>query len=442
MTKKKKIQDYDRWYSILHHYVNSVVKLSYDKIRYVGMERIPNDGAVIFAPNHTGTLMDALVILACNHKPKVFVARADIFKNPTLAKIFRFFKIMPIMRMRDGFDEVKKNNKTIEQATDVLKDKVPFCIFPEGTHQTKYSLQPLSKGIFRIALQAQDLMPDMPLYIVPVGIRYGSFWRYRASARVQFGEPMKVGDFLELYKNKTPQELMNIMRVALDERMKETLHYIPNDENYDATYEVCAVTVNEQTKTLKKKAEYAGFKTADVQFVANNVSVKQVNKLKENNPEVAEKLFSLANKAAKIRKAKNISLKSVASRQCAVCDILKSLLLLVTLPYTIAATLLTLPVTLLCNTIFKKFKDQAFRNSVRFIMNLIVWPLLMIIYAVIAYIFLPWQWALPLTLALLPAPLIVHDVYKTARIVASNFKLRKCKELKEIYKEIKEIIFK
>ena len=442
MAKKKKIQDYDRWYSFLHHYVNSVVKLSYDKIRYVGMERIPNDGAVIFAPNHTGTLMDALVILACNHKPKVFVARADIFKNPTLAKIFRFFKIMPIMRMRDGFDEVKKNNRTIEQATDVLKDKVPFCIFPEGTHQTKYSLQPLSKGIFRIALQTQELMPDMPLYIVPVGIRYGSFWRYRASARIQFGEPMKVADFLELYKDKTPQELMNIMRVALDERMKETLHYIPNDENYDATYEVCAATVNEQTRRLKEKAEYAGFKTADVQFAANNATVKQVTKIKEENPELAGKLFSLGNKAAKIRKAKHISLKSVASRQCAVCDVLKSLLLLVTLPYTIAASLLTLPVTLLCNTIFKKFKDQAFRNSVRFIMNLIVWPLLMIIYAVIAYIFLPWQWALPLTLALLPAPLIIHDIYKTARIISSNFKLRRCRELKNTYKEIKEIIFK
>ena len=442
MAKKKKIQDNDRLYSILHRYVNSVVKLSYNRIRYVGMERIPDDGAVIFAPNHTGTLMDALVILACNNKPKVFVARADIFKNPTLAKIFRFFKMMPIMRMRDGIDEVKKNNRTIEQATEVLRDKVPFCIFPEGTHQTKYSLQPLSKGIFRIALQTQELMPDMPLYIVPVGIRYGSFWRYRASAHVQFGEAMKISDFQELYSDKTPQELMNIMRVALDERMKETLHYIPNDENYDATYEICAAVVKEQTKALKKKVEYDGFKTADIQFAANNVTVKQIGKLKEENPELADKLFSLGNKAAKIRKTKNISLKSVVSRQCAICDILKSLLLLATLPYTIAAALLTLPVTLLCNTIFKKFKDQAFRNSVRLVMNLIVWPLLMIIYAVIAYIFLPWQWALPLTLVLLPTPLIIHDVYKTARIMVSNFKLWRCRQLKDIYKEIKGIIFK
>jgi 1-acyl-sn-glycerol-3-phosphate acyltransferase len=113
-------------------------------------------------------------------KPKVYVARADIFKNPTLAKIFTFLKIMPIMRMRDGINEVKKNDKTIEKAVDVLKDKVPFCIFPEGQHQAKHSAQPLSKGIFRIAFQAQELMPGQPLYIVPVGIQYGNFFRFRS----------------------------------------------------------------------------------------------------------------------------------------------------------------------------------------------------------------------------------------------------------------------
>ena len=213
MAKNRKIQDYDPLYSFLRYYVDSVIKLSYRKIRQTGRENIPADGAVIYAPNHTGTLMDALVILANDKKPKVFVARADIFKNPKLAKLFRFFKIMPIMRMRDGFDEVKKNNKTIEQAVDVLKDKVPFCIFPEGTHQPKYSLQPISKGIFRIALQAQALMPDMPLYIVPVGIRYGSFWRYRSTTHMQYGEPIKVSDCIEQNSDKTQPELMNIMRV-------------------------------------------------------------------------------------------------------------------------------------------------------------------------------------------------------------------------------------
>ena len=437
MAKKKKIQDYDRRYAMLRHIVDVVIKLSYRKIQQTGRENIPTDGAVIYAPNHTGTLMDALVILASDEKPKVFVARADIFKNPTLAKLFRFFKIMPIMRMRDGFDEVKKNNRTIEQAVDVLKDKVPFCIFPEGTHQTKYSLQPISKGIFRIALQAQALMPDMPLYIVPVGIRYGSFWRYRSSTHMKYGKPMKVSDFIEQNSDKTPQELMNVMRVALEERMRETLVYIPNDKDYDATYEICATVLNRQLETIKEKTD-----VMDAQAKANNKTVKQICELKASNPELAEKLVSLGSKATKIRKAKNISLKSVVSENSAFSNIFRSLLLLVTLPYTLAAGILTLPVTLLCKAVFRLFKDQAFRNSVRLLLNLLVWSLLMIIYSIIAYICLPWQWALPLTLAALPAPYIVHDAYKAVRILVSDIKLALCKPLKAIQKEIREILFK
>ena len=130
--KERKIQDYDRVYAFLRHYVDFCLRLAYRKIRYVGLEKVPSDGAVIYAPNHTNALMDALVILAMDRKQKVFVARADIFRNPKVAKILRFLKIMPIMRIRDGMDEVRKNTEIIHKSVDVLLDKVPFCILPEG----------------------------------------------------------------------------------------------------------------------------------------------------------------------------------------------------------------------------------------------------------------------------------------------------------------------
>ena len=88
MAKRiKKIQDYSWWYSALRHYVDLTLKLSYRNIRYVGLEKIPQNSAIIYAPNHTNALMDALVILAMDRKPKVFVARADIFKNPILKEL-------------------------------------------------------------------------------------------------------------------------------------------------------------------------------------------------------------------------------------------------------------------------------------------------------------------------------------------------------------------
>ena len=441
MAKTRKIQDYNRAYAFLRYYVDLVLKLSYRNIRYVNRERIPQDGAVIYAPNHTNALMDALVILAMDRKAKVFVARADIFKKPLLAKIFSFMKIMPIMRLRDGVDEVKKNYETIEKSVDVLRDKVPFCIFPEGQHQAKYSSLPLSKGIFRIAFQAQELMPDMPLYIVPVGMRYGSFFRFRSTVRVQIGEPINVQAFLNSHSEKTPQEQMNILRDILAEHMKSSILYIPNDEDYDATYEICGAAVKRQVLGYGRNPFGRKFNRLDAHFEANKQIVERIIEMKENEPEKAAQLLKLGKEAYEIRKSKRISIASVSVKRPILSRILKTLFLIIALPYCLPAALLTLPIKALCALVFTKLKDYAFRNSVRFLLNLVLWPLLMIFYAIIAYVLLPWQVALPLTLALLPAPIVAHETWRLLRLAVSDLRLVLDSNLREKYRTIRKILF-
>ncbi len=428
-------------YDVLRYYVDFALKVSYRNLRYVGRENVPQDGAVIYAPNHTNALMDALVILAMDHKAKVFVARADIFRNPTLAKVLSFLKIMPIMRMRDGMDEVRKNNETIEKAVDVLRDKVPFCIFPEGQHQAKYSSLPLSKGIFRIAFQAQDLMPDMPLYIVPVGIRYGHFFRFRSTVRVQVGDPINVKEFLAQNPDNTPQEQMNILKDILAERMRSSIFYIPDDENYDATFEICAATVKSQARRFARKSGGKKLHRLDAHFLANNEIVKYIADLKQENPEKAAKLLKLGDEAFKLRKSKKINIESVSLKYPVLSRILKSLFVIAALPYCVPVSILTLPIKALLGFLFTKLKDQAFHNSVRYVVNLVLWPILMIIYAIIAYSLLPWQWALPLTLILLPAPIVAHETWRLIRLAISDFRYFFCKDLQKMHREIKKMVF-
>ena len=438
----KKIQDYNFAYDFLRYYTDIALKLSYRQIEYVGREFIPKDGAVIFAPNHTNALMDAMVILAMDHRPKVYVARADIFRNPKIAKILSFLKIMPIMRMRDGYEEVKKNNETIERAVDVLRDGVPFCIFPEGTHQAKYSSLPLSKGIFRIALSAVELMPDTPLYIVPVGIRYGSFFRFRSTARVQIGEPINVGRFIAENSEKSQAEQIGAMRDLLSERMHRSIFHIPNDEDYDAMYEICATVVKHQVKNYKFVVDGKPLKGLDAHFEANNRTIREIAELRKTQPEVAQELLRLGQEAYDMRTAQSISLKSVSVKYPIFSRILKVLFLIVTLPYTLPVSLLTLPLNGVTAYLFTLIKDPAFRNSVRYIVNLVVWPVLMIIYSAVAYIALPWQWALPITLALLPAPIVAQESWRLVRLLISDIKLLCNKPLRLKYREIKKIISK
>lgn len=441
MAKQKKVQDNDLAYNILRYYVDFTLKLSYRNIRYVGLDKVPQDGSVIYAPNHTNALMDALVILAMDRKPKVFVARADIFRRPLLAKIFTFLKIMPIMRIRDGFDEVKKNNQTIEKAVDVLRDKVPFCIFPEGQHQAKYSSLPLSKGIFRIAFQAQELMPDTPLYIVPVGMRYGSFFRFRSTVRVEIGDPINVGQFISEHNAISTQEQINLMRDMLAERMRQSIFHIPNDEDYDATYEICAAVVKRQVQQFKYDECGRRMNRLDAHFKANNYTVQQIAQMRNETPDRAERLLNLGREASKLRKSDKISLASVSIKYPILSRVLKFLFLLVALPYCIPVSILTLPIKLLCNFIFTKLKDYAFRNSIRYLVNLLLWPLLMIIYSVVAFIALPWQWALPVIVMLLPAPIVAHETWRLMRLAGSDIKLLINKELRNKYSQIRNIVF-
>ena len=347
MSKKenRKIQDFDGLYAFLRHYVDFMLRMAYRRIKYVGLEKVPADGAVIYAPNHTNALMDALVILAMDRKQKVFVARADIFRNPKVAKILRFLKIMPIMRIRDGMDEVRKNTEIIHKSVDVLLDKV------DGR---------------------------LPLYIVPVGLEYGNFFRFRSTVLVQIGDPINVSEYLREHAGLTQPEVMNLMKDDLTERMKEVILYIPDDEYYDATLDTCAAVINRQVDAWRKEHPRERRHALTTRFAANKMTLGQIAALRASEPERAAQLLGSAAEIQRERTARGISLGSVVKKHPFWSRLFQLLVLIVTLPYTIPAGILTLPVTGLAAFLFSKMKDRAFYNSIRFVVTLVLWPLLLI----------------------------------------------------------------
>ena len=187
----RKIWERDRVYSALRYYVDFCTRSSYRRLSVQG--DIPAEQAVLICPNHTNTLMDALVILQSRHAPTVFGARADIFAQPAVARILRFLKILPMVRRRDGIRNVLRNYETMDEVQDVLGNNTPFCMFPEGHHTPGRELQPLQKGIARMAFQSALARPTQ---VVPVGINYSTFFSYRGTCNIIYGEPIDVNAFL------------------------------------------------------------------------------------------------------------------------------------------------------------------------------------------------------------------------------------------------------
>lgn len=226
MESKRKIWKKSKLYDLTRRYVDWCTKTSYSSLTVKGKENIPTDGAVIFAPNHCNTLMDALVILQADRGPSGYGARADMFRKPMMAAALRWLRILPLARARDGREAVAGNEEIFDEVVDCLDHDVPFCMFSEGTHRTKHSLLPLKKGIWRVATRAASKL-DKPVYVVPVGIDYDDYFRYMKSARVTFGEPIRV------YPDTDQREFLN----TLHDRISELFTYFPDDENYEKNWE-------------------------------------------------------------------------------------------------------------------------------------------------------------------------------------------------------------
>ena len=94
--------DISKRYGVLKQITGFIHHLFYRRIFVHGIENIPTDKPVIFAPNHQNALMDPLIILYTTPFQTYFLARADIFKRPMLRKLFTFFKMLPVYRIRDG----------------------------------------------------------------------------------------------------------------------------------------------------------------------------------------------------------------------------------------------------------------------------------------------------------------------------------------------------
>lgn len=425
---RKRIHDKDGLYSFLKFFVDWSVRSSYKKYQVEGLENIPEEGSVIWAANHTNALMDPMVLLSSTKCAKVFVARADIFKKPLAKKALTFLRVMPIFRIRDGFDAVKQNDRSIAQATDVILNGVPFIIYPEATHRPKHSLLKLSKGAFHIAESAIEQSTEgHPVYILPIGIEYGDYFRYRSTALVRFAKPMNITEFKREHADLPAPVVMLKMREELSKRMAEQIVYIPDDEDYDATWEYVKLKAANPERFKKALAQaekengvkYEGLmrnQAVDKYFVA------QVLALKESDPQKASQLFSEIDKFRLWRIQHGVSVYSVGNNKGLLRIHAEMIGLALLFPYALFCAMVSCISWIPMMSILRGIKDDAFYNTVRFATRMGLAVPSLIIWCLIYFLVFPWKIALGLLILSLPSLRVVFDYGMWARMFSSDFK--------------------
>ncbi len=230
------IYRYDFRYTLAKIPVNTVLRLYFRRLVFTGKkENVSKKRPVILAPNHRNALLDALMLVYSSYHAKqvVFLARADIFKQKFVAWLLRGLRIMPVFRIRDGIDNLDKNNEVFDNAARVLKKNNPLALFPEGRHNPKQSLLPIQKAVPRIVLPTEASLDfELRSQIVPVSIYYRDVTAFLSDAYVTFGEPIEVSEYRELYLENQGLAI-NRLRQELEKRLQSMVVNIWNDKYYD-----------------------------------------------------------------------------------------------------------------------------------------------------------------------------------------------------------------
>jgi len=172
------------------------------RLRKVGVERIPDQGAAIVVCNHV-SFVDALVISAGCRRPIRWVMDHRIFKVPVLSFVFRTAKAIPIAPAHEDAAMLERAYDAIARE---LADGQLIGIFPEGKLTTDGEMNEFRSGIVKI-------LQRTPVPVVPMalsGLWRSLFSRNRAKLRhatklfprirLSVGEPVPAA-------NVTPQGL-------------------------------------------------------------------------------------------------------------------------------------------------------------------------------------------------------------------------------------------
>lgn len=412
---KENIEKYSAGYALLKSVAgfwhNNVF---YRKVIVMGRENINPDDPLIFAPNHQNALMDALAVLFTHSGQQVFLARADIFRKKMIAAMLYFLKILPVYRLRDGFSSLKANDEIFLKTIDVLKNKNGLVILPEGDHAGFRRLRQLKKGICRVAFQSDEATGfTLNIKLIPVGIEYSHYTRFRQVLTVVYGKPIEVSEYYEIYK-VSPERALNELRSRLSDEMKSNMIHIP-EENYEALDELRGMINGRYGDDIRFPKVFRDRRLID-----------KLNQLKGANKAVFDRICDLSLQIKNKTKELNIDYRLLEKKKHPLGWLIAGALgIVLTFPLFIYGNIFNLTFLEIPNLQIRKIKDPQFHSSVKYGLSLVLAFVFLPLYLILSLIFFsPWWLGILIFLSLPLSGLFAWDYYLVFKRISGGFKVR------------------
>ena len=186
------------------------------RIKVLGRDNIPAKGGALFVCNHL-SLVDACLLQAAVERPVRFIMLKAMYEKPVIgwwAKTTGAIPISSELRPREMI-------KSLQAASDALKNGEVVCIFAEGQITRIGQMMPFRRGFERI-------MKDVDAPIIPVGLDgvWGSIFSFEGHKFLwkmprRFPYPITINFGKAMLPTATPPEVRQTVQELLAEAWLE-----------------------------------------------------------------------------------------------------------------------------------------------------------------------------------------------------------------------------
>lgn len=188
-------------YTVIRGLIGLALGFYFRRIERFHAERVPATGPVLFVSNHPSSLNDSFVIGTSVGRKVNFLATVQLFRFQPLKWLLRHCGVIPVNRFKDDPKAMRSVMDTFEACFRVLERGEAVGIFPEGITHDDPQLKEVKSGAARMALELEHRHGGkLGLQMVPVGLTFSAKEIYRSEALVNFGEPIRVAEFLAGYE--------------------------------------------------------------------------------------------------------------------------------------------------------------------------------------------------------------------------------------------------
>jgi len=328
--------------------VHLITGTFFRRIDVIGTENVPSEGPVIFAGNHPNALMDGWLLTArCGRWPLHFLANAKLWKYRGLGPLLDASGAVPVYRREEHDGEVD-NQQAFDRVYEVLQSRNCMGIFPEGVSHVESRLVKLKTGAARIALESASRGTE-DLAIIPCGLNYIHRHRFRSQVLIEFGEPIGIDE--QWIRAYTDDQQGTVRK--LTDRIGEALSSVTlNAPDWGTLRFIQAVRrLYKPSSAILTPVQYVELSRRFVDGYLEAMDDPDMRRMRRDVENYQSRLDMLGLKDYQLRQPLTLS---VAFRRV----FLRSLMMLLVLPFAIPGALLHLPVGWLVALVGERFSYE------------------------------------------------------------------------------------